>query len=50
MDKDRIVIDPQSVSKVFKSINTKKATGPDNMSAHLQRSYDQSGIDFSSSP
>ena len=39
MDEERIVIDPQSVSKVFESINTKKATGPDNMSAFLLKTF-----------
>ena len=32
---DRIIIDPGSVTKVFKSMNTNKATGPDGMGAFL---------------
>ena len=39
MDEERIVIDPQSVSKVVKSINIKKATRLDSMSAFLLKTF-----------
>ena len=34
-DSDRIIIDPGSVTKVFKTMHTNKATGPDGMCAFL---------------
>lgn len=32
---DRIVIDPSAIAKVFKKLHTKKASGPDGISAFL---------------
>ena len=37
--KDRIFIDPYAVTKVFKSMHLKKATGPDNMSSFLLKTF-----------
>lgn len=37
--KDRIFIDPHAVTKVFKSMYLKKATGPDNMSTFLLKTF-----------
>lgn len=39
MDLDRILIDSQTVIKNFKAIKTSKATGPDNMSAFLLKTF-----------
>lgn len=39
VDLDRIVIEPYTVIKVFKNIQTKKATGPDNLSAFLLKTF-----------
>ena len=37
--RDRIVLEPHTVTKVFKSIQSNKATGPDNMSAFLLKTF-----------
>ncbi len=37
--KDRILIDPLAVTKVFKSMHLKKVTGPDNISTFLLKTF-----------
>lgn len=39
MHEDRILINPQSVIPIFKLVHTDKATGPDNMSAFLLKTF-----------
>ncbi len=39
MNSDRILIEPHAVPKVFKTIHTNKATGPDNMSVFVLRTF-----------
>ncbi len=39
MNLDRILIEPHAVTKVFKTIHTNKATGPDNMSVFVLRTF-----------
>ena len=39
VSRDRIVLEPHTVTKVFKSIQSNKATGPDNMSAFLLKTF-----------
>lgn len=38
-DSDRILIDAQTVTKIFRTMRTNKATGPDNMSAFLLKTF-----------
>ncbi len=39
MISDRILIEPHAVTTVFKTIHTSKATGPDNMSRFVLRTF-----------
>lgn len=39
MSADRILIDPQEVTKIFKTIHTNEATSPENMSALLLKTF-----------